>query len=479
MKEKLKKINEYNNLLVVNPTLAQEWNYEKNGSLTPEHVAAHGNQNVWWKCKEKGHEYLAQPNNRSNGKGCPYCANQKICIDNCLETLNPAVAKSWHPTKNGKLTPRDVGVGASKKSWWKCFACNSDWEAKIADRNLGRGCPYCSGHSINEKTCLATKNPKLSKEWDFEKNKDLTPDKVTSRNPRKVWWECDKKHSWEATIADRVGSKNVKGTNCPFCCNKKIDDNNCLSITNPKLTKEWNYKKNNSITPDNIGANNYKKVWWLCPSCKYEWMARIVDRNHGVYKCKRCNSVATKFPELIKEWDFEKNKIDPFFTAYGANIFAYWKCKNNHCWRTKVSARTSRERATNCPDCFRVTLTDGTVCASYIEAFFYLKYRLDGLAFEHNKRYGTGLGKRRYDFYFPTINKYVEVTCSKKSWLGNGLDKRAKARWDKYIKNINKKKRFVENKLKGEFEFIHVNLTPKQMKLVRENIVCDKNKRRK
>jgi len=54
--------------------------------------------------------------NRSKGIGCPYCANKKVCKDNCLQTTNPELAKEWHPTKNGKLTPSAVTAGSGKKS---------------------------------------------------------------------------------------------------------------------------------------------------------------------------------------------------------------------------------------------------------------------------------------------------------------------------------------------------------------------------
>jgi hypothetical protein len=37
-----------------------------------------------------------------------------------LERANPNLAKDWHPTKNGKLTPKDVFPGAHKKVWWQC-----------------------------------------------------------------------------------------------------------------------------------------------------------------------------------------------------------------------------------------------------------------------------------------------------------------------------------------------------------------------
>ncbi|WP_422851061.1 zinc-ribbon domain-containing protein [Bacillus thuringiensis] len=71
---------------------------------------------VWWKCEER-HEWEAPIWNRHKGRGCPYCSNKKISIDNCLATLNPGIVKQWHPTKNGTLTPYDVVVGSYKKVW--------------------------------------------------------------------------------------------------------------------------------------------------------------------------------------------------------------------------------------------------------------------------------------------------------------------------------------------------------------------------
>ena len=43
-----------------------------------------------------------------------------------LAETHPEVAKQWHPTKNGDLTPFEVGAGTSKKIWWKCVQCSSN-----------------------------------------------------------------------------------------------------------------------------------------------------------------------------------------------------------------------------------------------------------------------------------------------------------------------------------------------------------------
>jgi hypothetical protein len=45
------------------------------------------------------------------------------------------LAKQWHPTKNGKLTPSDVGAGSTKKVWWKCNKGDDhEWVASIVNR---------------------------------------------------------------------------------------------------------------------------------------------------------------------------------------------------------------------------------------------------------------------------------------------------------------------------------------------------------
>jgi hypothetical protein len=65
-----------------------------------------------------------------------------VGADNCLQTVNPELAKQWHPTKNGGLTPNDVTKGSNKKVWWYCEN-GHEWEASIANRTKGNGCPNC------------------------------------------------------------------------------------------------------------------------------------------------------------------------------------------------------------------------------------------------------------------------------------------------------------------------------------------------
>ncbi|MCL2861787.1 MAG: zinc-ribbon domain-containing protein [Firmicutes bacterium] len=133
----------YNDLEATNPKLAKEWHPKLNEPLTPQEVSVGSEKNVWWigKC---GHVFTARINNRNNGKGCPYCAGQKVLVGfNDFETAFPNLVKEWHPTKND-LNPTDVSRGSNKKVWWLC-KFGHEYQASISARTRGQGCPACVG----------------------------------------------------------------------------------------------------------------------------------------------------------------------------------------------------------------------------------------------------------------------------------------------------------------------------------------------
>ena len=133
----------YNDLITLNPILAKEWNYEKNGQLKPEQVTANSNKKVWWKCN-KGHEWQNTINNRNRGRNCPFCANKKILPGfNDLLTVNPTLAKEWNDEKNNDLTPGHVAPYSNKKVWWICEK-GHEWQTTVCNRSAGYGCPECA-----------------------------------------------------------------------------------------------------------------------------------------------------------------------------------------------------------------------------------------------------------------------------------------------------------------------------------------------
>ena len=295
----------YNDLLTINPDLAKEWNYEKNGDLSPENFGENSIAKVWWKCN-KGHEWQATVNHRTSGRNCPFCAGQKVLQGiNDLQTINPSLAKEWNYEKNNNLVPSDVMPNSNKKIWWKCNT-GHEWQATIASRNSGNGCPYCSGRTaikgIND---LQTINPDLAKEWNYEKNGDLSPTEVTIHSNKKVWWKCSKGHEWKIAINNRSN-----GNGCPYCSGRfAIKNINDLQTINPTLAKEWNYEKNYGLTPIDVLPNSEKKVWWKCNK-GHEWQATIASRSGGA-GCPTCHSERnTSLPEYALEYYLIKSGFD-------------------------------------------------------------------------------------------------------------------------------------------------------------------------
>ena len=199
-----------NCLAVLYSDLVKEWYFRRNGNLTPEDVRPNSGKKVWWICK-KGHEWKARVADRTAGYGCPYCTRQKVCKNNCIETIRPDLAAEWHPTKNGKLSPRDVVFGSTKKVWWRCKK-GHEWKAIINSRSQNHGCPYCTRQKVCKDNCLQTVNSALAQEWHPSLNGRLTPRDVTPGSGKKVWWRCNWYHEWEATVVNRN-----RGRGCPYC----------------------------------------------------------------------------------------------------------------------------------------------------------------------------------------------------------------------------------------------------------------------
>lgn len=195
-----------------NPDLARQWHPTKNAPLTPNDISVNSPERVWWLC-EKGHEWKAPVNSRNSGVGCPVCSGYKVVAGvNDLATLRPDLAEQWHPTKNGELKPTDVTIGTDRKIWWICDK-GHEWEAKVANRKNGCGCPICSGKKVlvgyND---LETVSPEIAAEWHPTKNGDVTPKNVVTNSNKKFWWQCAKGHEWQTSVAHRS-----RGHRCPQC----------------------------------------------------------------------------------------------------------------------------------------------------------------------------------------------------------------------------------------------------------------------
>jgi hypothetical protein len=233
------------------PRLAKQWHPTANGSYTPEDFARGSEAMVWWKCK-KGldHEWQSPIYSRTGtGRGkCPFCAGKRVSASNSLAKRFPNIAKEWHATLNGKLTPSEVTAHSGKRAWWQCKKYSDHvWQTKVGTRTKGSGCPYCAGVKASKENNLKSAFPYIAAQLHPTKNGNLKAEDLTPTSQKKVWWFCKKgaDHIWQAPVANRTG----RGSNCPACAGKQVSTTNSLASLFPEIARQWHPQKNGKVSP--------------------------------------------------------------------------------------------------------------------------------------------------------------------------------------------------------------------------------------
>ncbi|MBR5218362.1 MAG: zinc-ribbon domain-containing protein [Clostridia bacterium] len=272
----------------------------------------------------------------------------------CLRFGKEDLLKEWHTEKNGDITPDSVSYGTSKKNvWWKC-ELGHEWESSPYSRAVqSHRCPYCSGKKIAPETSFKAMYPHIAVQWHPNQNGLFEPDQVPPHSSKYAWWQCEKGHEWRAIIKSRV-----EGNGCPVCSNKKIIPGvNDLETCDPFLSRQWHPEKNGSLKPSEVSSGSKRKVWWRCDH-GHEWQAYIYSRANGK-GCPVCagkvtipgsNDLESAFPEIAKQWNWEKNApLTPSSVTPYSNKHVWWRCDLGHEWKTMISRRTSSN--SNCPYC--------------------------------------------------------------------------------------------------------------------------------
>ena len=126
-------------LAVCFPEVAEEWDRERNGDLTPDNVTAGSGVRVWWLCKQ-GHSWQASVSNRTRGHRCPVCRDRSV-RHGSLAQEHPELAVQWDWERNEK-PPEAYRARSNTKVWW-CCSEGHIWQATPDSRVSGSGCPVC------------------------------------------------------------------------------------------------------------------------------------------------------------------------------------------------------------------------------------------------------------------------------------------------------------------------------------------------
>jgi len=337
------------------PKIAAEWHPSRNEGIDPWKIRPHSNKGVWWRClTPHEHEWQATVHTRvSHGSGCKQCN----WIKNPLSKAFPELAKEWHPTKNGKLTPETIAASSAIRVWWQCRKNPAhDWPAGINFRTRTKNsCPKCRRfQKALPLSMLDVFDPILASQWHPIKNGALRPSDVSPNSNEKAYWICpvDSRHVWGACIRNRA----KLGRGCPACARggNIATPGRSLADRFPEIAKEWHPTKNGPQKLSEVPPGSARRVWWRCkviPS--HEWQATVTTRTQKKSRglCPFCsgffvtpvNSLAANFPEIAQQWHPTKNlplTPDKVKKASGRRI--WWLCPANpeHEWQATVKNRT-------------------------------------------------------------------------------------------------------------------------------------------
>lgn len=227
------KSNQTKHLGITHPDIAKTLISDKNEGWEAIHLTASSNRKLWWKCETCHREYETRVSERVKTHRCGYCSKRKVSSLNALSSVNPSLAKEWHPTLNGDVTPDEVAVNSNRIFWWKCLDCGHSWKCACKTRNLQQSkCPACEKKRRENlefyikkdiEKSLFKKFPQICHQWHSEKNTPLLPTQVGKYSKKEVWWRCDAcQHEWVDSIVNRT--RTVKGRKCPSCQKDFLDE---------------------------------------------------------------------------------------------------------------------------------------------------------------------------------------------------------------------------------------------------------------
>jgi hypothetical protein len=368
-----KRVSRAASLASLSPVLAKQWHSIRNGDLTPHDVSPGSNRTVWWRCRvDPAHEWKAVIHERSKSSlACPFCVGRRTAAGNSLADERPDVAREWHPTKNEKLTARQVRPGSTQMVWWRC-ARDPDhcWKARVYARTTGgadgtgAGCPFCTGRRLSFERSLAVLNSEIADEWHPTKNGALTPYDVFPSSRQAVWWSCPKgpDHVWRARTNSRVYSSGALKSRCVFCAGQRVSVTNSLATKFPAISAQWYRSRNGRLTPEKVVAGSQRRVWWKCPEGPdHKWQTAVVKRTNPSGRpagCPFClnkrvsvtNALSTRAPAIAAEWHPVRNgRVKPEQVVYGSDFKAWWRCAKGHVWLAKVTDRV--KKGSGCPAC--------------------------------------------------------------------------------------------------------------------------------
>ncbi len=360
-----------NNCLATSfPKIAKEWHPKKNGNVTPYEVTPmSSHKKYWWQCQvNPEHVWESRVADRtSKGAGCPHCSPQYSKLE--LRIFSELLTFFPDTIHQVKIHDENCDVFIPELS----IAIEVDgypWHITQIERDMLKNRVL----KQNGIVIFRVREP------------DLPP---LSAHDLLAWPKCEDKEyelmciildtiSRIVTLTDEIQIKieMYKRTNsfANSICYEELLKNyplppreQSLAELSPELARLWHTERNQGRTPYHVKPFSIDLVWWLCPTCGYEWRHKVITESKRLkrnredckeYCCPRCNvrnnSLAIHYPDIASEWHPDKNgSLTPVEVRKHSGSDVWWMCqKCSYEWRTKVSNRTSTSK-TGCPQCYQ------------------------------------------------------------------------------------------------------------------------------
>lgn len=229
-----------NDLGTIYPDLARIWDDERNQQThnsNPHHpttihdiLPSSTIAEPYWKCDDcEAHWQSTLPSIlRTYSKGskpCPKC-RKRDQYKNGVVSDYPHGMTLWDFKKNLEefgttkdqflinADPRFTPASGATKVWWRCPNCDRSWKTSASKICLTEyGCLNCQ----KLQNGVIADYDLLMQEWDYEKNGELDPNRISRGNASiPIWWKCSKcNYSYKTVANTRTNASRAKG--CPKC----------------------------------------------------------------------------------------------------------------------------------------------------------------------------------------------------------------------------------------------------------------------
>ena len=285
--------------------------------------------------------------------------------------------------------------GNHTKILHKCKVDGHQWLAQPANILSGEGCPVCGRKSTTAKQ-RQTHQDYLDKISKINKNISVIEKYVNSDT--KILHKCNKcGYEWNTRPYSIL-----QGYGCPKCASilKKTHDDYVFEL--------FNINPNIEVCGTYINAKT--SILHKCKIDNYEWMAKPLNTLRG-QQCPVCtgkailngyNDIATLYPDLTAEWDYELNQgLQPYEFGRGSNSVVWWKCGEcGDSYKSRISNRIYNN--SSCPKC------NNQSSNAEIKVYYYIKkYFEDAINRYHDKNI------TELDVYIPSLNIGIEYDGTK------------------------------------------------------------------